>query len=294
VQLKVCGFSFIKDAVKFDYPIKEALLSILPLCDEVFVAVGKSTDSTRQLVASISSKITIIDTVWDENLRSGGAVLATETNKAIQAIPKHYDWCIYIQGDELLHENDYDTILKAMHASHQNPKIEGLLFKYRHFYGSYDYIATSGRWYKHEIRIIKNNINVFSYGDAMGFRIRPNKKLDVKSIDAHVYHYGWVKHPKHQQDKQKEFHKWWTTDQELNQKVDISINAFDYNQIDKLELFKGTHPSVIVPKIQQQNWNFDFDPTIDRRSLKEKIRSKIQAWTGWRPGEYKNYRIVSS
>ena len=54
--MKVSGFSFIKNAIKYQYPIVEALQSILPLCDEVIVAVGDSEDGTRELVASIDQK----------------------------------------------------------------------------------------------------------------------------------------------------------------------------------------------------------------------------------------------
>jgi hypothetical protein len=71
-----------------------------------------------------------------------------------------------------------------------------LLLNYRHFYGSYDYIATSSHWYKNEIRIIKNNVNIYSYKDAQGFRKGDNEKLNVKPVDAFVHHYGWVKNLK--------------------------------------------------------------------------------------------------
>jgi hypothetical protein len=50
----------------------------------------------------ISSKIRIIETTWVESLREGGKVLASETNKAFNAISPDSDWEIYIQGDEIL------------------------------------------------------------------------------------------------------------------------------------------------------------------------------------------------
>ena len=48
--MKVTGFTFIRNAIRYDYPVKEAILSILPLCDEFVVAVGKSDDDTRSLI----------------------------------------------------------------------------------------------------------------------------------------------------------------------------------------------------------------------------------------------------
>src|SRR5215208_5047887 len=151
--MKVTGFSFIKNAVKFQYPVVEALRSILPICHEVVVAVGDSEDNTRELIASIDPKIKIIDTVWDDNLRTGGRVLAVETDKAFQAIDSSSDWCVYIQGDEVLHEDGYDAVLSAMKKWKDHKEVDGLLFKYRHFYGSYDYTGSEGRWYRHEIRV---------------------------------------------------------------------------------------------------------------------------------------------
>ncbi len=290
--MKVCGFSFIRNAILYDYPIVEALTSILPVCDQVFVAVGKSEDDTRNLVASISDKIVIIDTVWDNNLRDGGKVLAKETQKAYDGIADTYDWCIYIQGDEVLHQDDYEEIKKSMLQWKDDPIVDGLLFNYKHFYGSYDYFATSGRWYTHEIRIVRHRKDIFSYGDAMGFRKSPDQKLKVKPINATVYHYGWVKHPEDQQNKQKTFHKLWSTDDEIEKKVDIKKKEFNYAMIDRLSLFKANHPNVMQKRISQKNWAFNFDPSIDRRTYIERVRSWIKSKTGWRPGEYKNYQEI--
>lgn len=100
--MKVSGFTFIKDAVRFGYPITEAIRSVLPLCDEFIVAVGNSTDGTRALIENINdARIKIIDTEWDPQLNTGGKVLAAETDKAFKAIAADSDWAFYIQGDEV-------------------------------------------------------------------------------------------------------------------------------------------------------------------------------------------------
>ncbi|MEJ0030803.1 MAG: hypothetical protein WDO15_10740 [Bacteroidota bacterium] len=84
--MKVCGFSFLKNAVKFDYPAAEAIRSILPVCDHFIVAVGDCDDGTAEMVRNIDPKVQVIRTVWDEGFREGGRVLALETDKAFQAI----------------------------------------------------------------------------------------------------------------------------------------------------------------------------------------------------------------
>jgi len=247
--MKVSGFTFIKNAIKFDYPVVEAIKSILPLCDELIVAVGKSEDDTLLLIQGINSpKIKIIETVWDHALRKGGRVLANETDKAFNAISSDSDWAFYIQGDEVVHERYYTTIKEAMFKYKNSPEVDGLLFKYKHFYGSYDYIGESAKWYRHEIRVIRNGQDIYSYRDAQGFRKSINQKLQVKLIDAYIYHYGWVKEPKAMQKKQENFGKLWHSDEYMKQHV-TSAEEFDDSGIDILSFFKETHPAVMTKRI---------------------------------------------
>lgn len=289
--MKVSGFTFIRNAIKYDYPILEAIRSILPLCDEVIVAVGNSEDDTLQLIQSIDPKVKIIETVWDDSVREGGRTLALETDKAYAAISKDSDWAFYIQGDEVLHEQYYPAIKASMLKYKDKPSIDGLLFNYLHFYGSYDYVGSSISWYPDEIRIIRVRKDIFSYRDAQGFRKQPNEKLNVKRIDAWMYHYGWVKPPEKMQLKQKSFHKMWHDDQWINEHVE-QVDEFDYfKNIDALKLFDGSHPTVMLPRIEQKNWSFNYDISFNREKKKDKLKRMIKRFLGW-DIRYKNFRIV--
>ncbi len=289
--MKVSGFTFIRNAVKYDYPIVEAITSILPLCNEFIVAIGNSEDKTEKLIQSInSSKIKIINTIWDESLKIGGKVLADETNKAFREISKDSDWAFYIQADEVVHEKYLPAIKKAMLKWKEDTKVDGLLFNYLHFFGSYDYVGDSRKWYRKEIRIIRNDKNIHSFRDAQGFR-KNNKLLNVKPIDAYIYHYGWVKHPSIQQSKQENFHKLWHNDVWIRKNL-LKVDEFDYSLIDSLAHFKGTHPKIMQQRIKKKNWEFSFDTSKKNFSLKNKILYNIKKWTGWRIGEYKNYKII--
>ena len=292
IFMRVTGFTFIKNALTYDYPVVEAIRSILPLCDDFIVAVGASADDTRNLIAAIDSdKIQIIDTEWDESLRMGGLVLAQETDKAFAAIPKETDWAFYIQGDEVLHEQYLPVVREAMTAWLDQPQVEGLLFKYKHFYGSYDYVGTASNWYPREIRVIRNDKRIYSYRDAQGFRKGANQKLNVKVIDAYIYHYGWVKPPETMQLKQKNFHKYWHDDEWIDEHV-IHTAEYDYKaDIDTLEKFNGTHPEVMLPRIIKKNWIFDYDLSFNRMTLKERMKRLIFRLTGIELG-YKNYKKI--
>jgi hypothetical protein len=290
--MKVVGFSFIKNAVKFQYPVEEALRSILPLCDEVVVAVGNSDDNTRDIVAAIDTKIKMLDTVWDESLKQGGRVLAAETDKAFNAIGSDADWCVYIQGDEVMHEDGHTEVMEAMHKWKDDKGVDGLLFRYRHFYGSFDYLGASSKWYRNEIRVIKNDKDIYSYRDAQGFRKGDNEKLRVKPLKAYIHHYGWVREPEAMRAKDNNFGRYWNGDEAAEQALKTYSGAFDYSNIDALEKFTGTHPAVMQQRIVQKNWQFDYDPSYNNLKMKDRFKNGLERFTGKRWFDYKNYVLV--
>lgn len=269
--MKVSGFSFVKNAIKYDYPIIEAITSILPICDEFIVAVGDSEDDTLSLIQSINSdKIKIVNTVWDTT-REGGRVLALETDKALAAVAKDSTWAFYIQGDEVMHEKYHDTVLSAMQKYKDSPEVDGLLFRYKHFYASYKYLVNSTSAYDREIRVIRPHRGIYSYRDAQGFRKGDNQKLKVKEIDAEIYHYGWVKPPQTMQSKQENFNKLWHDDEWIEQNVP-KVAEYDYSQIDSLSLFDGTHPQVMQKRVDNYKYDFRYDMRHNKVKPKERIK----------------------
>ena len=254
--MKVSGFTFVRNGVKYDYPFLESINSLLPLCDEIIIAVGKSEDDTLKRIHSLrSSKIRILETVWDESIRKSGTILSQQTNLALDKISG--DWAVYLQADEVLHEKEVPAIKEAMVRYQDTPEVDGILFNFQHFYGSYHYIGNSRRWYRREIRIVRPSVGVRSWGDAQGFRIN-GKKLQVKLIDATIYHYGWVKPPEIQQLKQKTFNKLWHSDEWIDQHIGMA-NEYNYKQGGKLLQFDGSHPAVMTERIHKQNWHFNYN-----------------------------------
>lgn len=288
--MKVCGFTIVRNAVKYGYPVVESIQSVLPLCDHFVVAVGDSDDDTLGLIKSISSqKIQIIETTWNKSLRQGGEVLAIETNKALDAIGKGFDWCFYIQADEVIHEKDYLAIRKAMLDWKDVPEVEGLLFKYYHFWGTYQYVGVNRQWYRNEVRIVRGDSQIRSYRDAQGFR-KNNKKLKVKPIEAHIYHYGWVRPPTVMVAKQRNFASLYLNNEQLD-KMGLALAKFSYNEVDAVKRFNGTHPERMQNLISNISWNVDIDETKIKMKLKDKLLYRIEQITGCRLFEYKNYVI---
>jgi hypothetical protein len=289
--MKVVGFTFVRNAILYDYPVVESIRSILPLCDEVVVAVGESEDKTLELIQSIDpDKVRIVETVWDDSMREGGRVLAIETDKAFQAVAEDADWAFYIQGDEVIHERDYDAIRNAMKQYKDDGRVDGLLFSYNHFYGSYDYIGAPTSWYPYEIRIVRKRSDIYSYQDAQGFRKGKNEKLNVIPIDATVYHYGWVKKPEAMQKKQENFNKYWHDDAWVEENIKKAATYNYGEQLKALQPFNGTHPAVMKKRVQALNWNFQYDASRHQLSTKDKLKKLLQRFGI--EANYANYHIL--
>jgi hypothetical protein len=291
--MKISGFTIVRNAVLYDYPIVEAITSILPVVDEMIVLVGDSEDNTEELIRSIQSdKIKIHHSIWDENLKKGGVVLAIETDKAFQLISPESDWAFYIQADEVIHEKYHDTIRRTSLLYKDDKRVEGLLFNYLHFYGTYDYVADSRKWYHKEVRIIRNDKGIHAYRDAQGFR-RGIKKIKVKPVDAMVYHYGWVKNPRKMKEKLKKIQELWIDT--INDPANIerrSGEIFDFNAFDSLKHFDSEHPSVMKKRIREKNWDVDLDISKKKFSFKEKLLYWYEKKTGKRLFDFRNYKII--
>ncbi len=287
--MKISGFSFVRNGVLFDYPFLESIQSILPICDEFVLAVGNSDDDSLAKIQSLNDpKIKIVETVWDESLRTGGSILAQQTDIALNHTSG--DWAFYLQADEVVHEQDLPVIRQAMLQHLDDPTVEGLLFNFIHFYGSYGYVGNSRKWYRREIRVVRNKIGVQSWRDAQGFRIGP-RKMNVKLVDASVYHYGWVKPPSIQQRKQMSFNRLWHSDSWISEHVQRG-DQFDYSTGGTLSVFEGTHPATMKSRIDAQDWSFSYDASNLKQTPRELLLNWIEKKSGYRLAEYKNYNLV--
>ncbi len=298
--MKVSGFTIVRNGVRLKYPFEASIKSLLPLVDELIVSVGQSDDNTRQVVQNIKdSKIKIVDSVWDEQLREGGRVLAEETNKAHAQVATDADWLVYLQADEVLHEKDIPVIREAMQQNLTNLNVEGLLLSYIHFFGHYKYVADGIKWYDKEIRIIRNNPQILSYQDAQGFRMANGNKLRVKEVKACVYHYGWVKHPADMLQKHIAIGQYWrsTSEYESWQKEIQQAYQNDsiFQSIDSLKLFEGNHPEVMHTNIAAADWSLELD--ISKKNFKN-YKYHLYYWMkqkfGWRPFARYNYRLIGN
>lgn len=299
--MKVTAFSYIRNGFIYDYPFLESIQSVLPLCDEFIMVIGDSVDGTREAVAALNNpKIRIIDTVWSEEAREKGYIFAQQSNLGLDHA--NGDWAFHIQADEVIHEKDYPAIRKAMTDNLDDKNVEGLLFHFINFFGDYKHYGPSRRFHNKEIRIIRPWKSIRSYRDSQGFRKYNNpeapleekgEKLHVKLIDATVYHYSYTRNPHKQAQKLLEMARRYEKDEAKIQEIAERFKkGFDFSQIDVLEQFKGTHPAIMQTRIQNQDWEFNYNQPRGNMSFKEKLLYAIQKLTGKQLFTYKNYRTI--
>ena len=253
--MKVSGFTFIRNAVQYDFPIVEAITSVLPIVDEFIVNVGKCDDGTLALVQSIETpKMKIIETEWNDALREDGQIFGIQQDMALSHCTG--DWAILVQGDEVLHEDDYPEIQNAMTRYLHHRNVLGLVLKMMHFKG--DYWSLDPWMYRKATRIIRNHRGVRSAPDGCDFRTDDKGQM-IKSgpygrrINAKVFHYGWVKEPRALEQKLS----YQMSRHEGNQLSarDIALRAAfhsEYPTYDILKDYGGTHPNVMKTRVDSK------------------------------------------
>jgi hypothetical protein len=286
--VKVSGFTIVRNAIKLDFPVEASIRSLLPVCDEVVVNVGRSEDETLALVRSVGDpRIRIVETEWDMTRRN--TVLGHETLRAMREC--RHPWGIYIQADEVLHERGAVELAAAIQRHDGDLRVEGLLVRYLHFYGGFDTIATHRRWYRREVRAVRLDpaLDIRPYQGAQGFRVGPeHRKIRARLTTAEMFHYGWARPA-----------------QALREKRELGKTMYPWRDADErkpllawvpgIRPFRGTHPAVARAWIEPRRLDPDraIAPRRFRwRFLRYYISGAIERLTGVRVFEFRNYTLV--
>jgi len=313
--MTISGFTMVRNGAKLYYPIKQAIASILPICDEFVVALGNCDpdDNTLQEIESIGSdKIRIIHTVWDLEKYPRGMEHAHQTDLAKEACTG--DWLFYVQSDEVVHEEDLPRIRKRCEELLPDKSVEGILFKYRHFWGDYGHYITSHAWYANEIRIIRNDTDIHSWESAQSFRRIPDFdgvnyrqregtfKLKVARVDAYIFHYGWVRPPQYMQKKRRVFEGIHQGEKRAEEMLSQEGSEFDFGNMSYLSIYRHTHPAVMEERIRMFNWGDQLRRTTNVSSVArhkhERLKYRVltfieQTFLGGRQiMSFKNYRLA--
>ena len=271
--MKISGFTIVRNALKFNYPVVEAIKSILPICDEFIVNVGDSEDDTLGLIRSINDpKICIIETQWDMN--QGATILSEQTNIALKACKGV--WAFYLQSDEVIHEADLPRLQACMEKYLDDMQVDTLRFRWLHFYGSFWRYRIDRGWYQKQDRIVRNNGQIVSVGDAFGFARTDGKPL--KNVPTHclLYHYGWVNSVEDMAKRSANAANIGYSDGEKEKSWQDG-----YGDLNRFPAYLGTHPAVMEGLISKHAVsNVDWK-NIQRRSWWNPalwLRLRMKTW----------------
>jgi hypothetical protein len=274
------------------YPFVPSIRSLLPLCDEIIVNVPRSTDGTLDSVRAIGdSRIRIIESEWDDAEKVGDPIMRRHTDLALEQCTG--DWCVYIQGDEVLHEDSIPAMRSTMERELSNPAVQALLVDYSHFYGSYWTEVCSLGWYYKEVRVVRRDPTIRSCGGAQGFRTTANQKLRVKNSGGRYFHYGYALEPGQARVKLANLAAVYGDHKLAQETQGRPVRFYDDDQ--KVRPFQGTHPAVMREVVRTANWTYQSrNPLIRfrRNYFWEDIALLIKRCTGITLGVHRNYRLL--
>ena len=246
--MEIYAFSILRNGVKYDYCFKESILSLIPLVTKFVLVLGDCDDQTEQQLEGIE-KLEIIRTVWDPNKREGGEILSEQTNIGLShlrnLVQDKKAWAIYIQADEVVHEDDLKIIKEDIHQA-ENEGFDCLKFRYLHFWQEYHRIAINKKWYPNEIRAFSLKSSAQSWGDAQSFKGLKRPFF----TDAYIYHYGHVREPNAYNLKRKDILKLYGHDQ-LQRKLKGREKKWDRQT--KCISFWGNHPQVMTVRLRKHH-----------------------------------------
>ncbi len=192
--MSISAFTFARNADKLCYPIAASITSALPVVDEFIVALGNSdpVDRTNEIVEGIkSNKVKVFHRTWNPALFLNTKIFAHEADFGLRQCQG--DWCLHLQADEVLHEDDLPGIREACVKYKDDQEVDGMLLNFIHFWGDYNHYVQSHNFHNREIRIVRNRIGCYSHLDSISFRKTGGKKLNVVRIPARIFHYGYVR-----------------------------------------------------------------------------------------------------
>jgi len=177
----ITGIAAISNAIEGNYPFIESILSVLPICKQVLISDGGSTDGTLEILHKMEEKydkIKIFREKWD--VHEKGKLfkgVAKAVNRLIKRTKTSH--ILYLQVDEIYHEeclNQIATLPKIY------PTKTFFKFPFMHLYSikpgrehvfEQPFYAVSGVPYPWAVRMIRNRPQeVVSFGDAWTFCFR--------------------------------------------------------------------------------------------------------------------------
>jgi hypothetical protein len=125
----------------------------------------------------------------------------------------------------------------------------------------------------------------------------------VATVDAEIYHYGWVRPPHLMQNKRRSLDSVHWGLGKAKDYYDKAPKEFDYGPLNLLKKFEGTHPHVMQERIEKMDWNdklqYSGKPNPYRAKHKhERLKYRFLSWiekvfnNGEQIGGFRNYILL--
>lgn len=240
------GTVFCYNAIIQDYCLTEAVACLKECCDKVVVLDAGSIDGTTDLIKSFEDEKTKVVLISNEEWleQQGKTKLAYFTNKAAAELDTDYQF--NLQADEILHEDSYPALRKAIRTNQ-----EAFLVKRINLWASpylmLDVPQNRKPCSTEIVRLAK--IQYQSYDDAESLAA---PGINSFLNDIRIYHMGFVR------DRKKMVEKTINMQRNIFQ-VDPDVRVAGFDEFDPWKFFQQSDLKPIeepLPKLIQQ-WAAD-------------------------------------
>lgn len=241
----------IRNGFALDYCWREAVKSLLPICDEVVICDIESTDGTREWIdawAAKEPKINVVSHPWTDPVRDN-QWWPEIVNYARQHLKT--DWFIQLDADEILFEEDYELVKDAA----KNQRV--CYCRRLNFWSDPQHLIPEGVCCGSKVlRIAGTKMPIPS-----DYPYEPANETCARAVESQIRigHYGFLRHRAQFFTKAKVVHKIWSgeLDPRLasaeNFKGKWSTMPGVTGWEDRLVAYSGTHPKIIHDWLKERD-----------------------------------------
>lgn len=184
------GSIFTYNVDNFDYCYREAIQSLIVLCDEVVVMDCGSTDGTLATLRQIAAhepKVRLVEgALWDCAPKHHRLAVLANQAKSYLTTPWHF----MLQADEVLHENSCQAVRNAIGSPNG---FETFFCRRWNLFGDFDHYISLASNHKPcsdaVVRLGRTRVDAIGDAESLNQEKPTNKFLDA--ID--IFHYGLVR-----------------------------------------------------------------------------------------------------
>lgn len=236
------GAVCIRNGDKLDFPWRECVQSLLPVCDEVCLCVATGNeDNTEQDArdwAEVEPKINLCMYPWPEP-RGDPDFWVKWLNYAREHL--RADWHFQLDADEILHEKSYDEVRKFIEGDRKSAIVTRW-----NFWSDHRHTIPEGYCCgKHVIRLAPTNLWMASDG----FHENGAEVVNLcTATGIEIFHYGFIRRREAFFDKERRLQGYFfdTYDPRLQTAESFAGNWMAMGGVtgweDKLDDYTGDHP----------------------------------------------------